>query len=97
MTPQFTRHAEAQFPAALARIHAANPAAAVAFRHRAERVLKRLGPFPRSGRRLHEFPNRGQREVIVPPYRFFYRMIRGEPVILAVWHSAQRPARPKRG
>jgi plasmid stabilization system protein ParE len=93
VTPPFTRRAEEQFFAALAHIHLAT----VAFRYRAARALERLGPFPKSGRRLAEFPNRGLREVIVPPYRFFYRIVRGEPVILAVWHSAQQPARPKRG
>jgi len=63
--------------------------AAQRFRDRAEQVLNRLERFPNSGRRLPEFPDLPHREVIVAPYRFFYRQ-QGEIIwIVAVWHSAQ--------
>jgi plasmid stabilization system protein ParE len=35
------------------------------------------------------------REVIVRPYRFFYRAEGKTVWIVAVWHGAQRPARPR--
>ena len=44
------------------------------FRIKAEKVLSRLNKFPLSGRLLPEFPDLPFREVIVPPYRFFYRL-----------------------
>ena len=63
--------------------------AAQRFRERAEQVLNRLERFPNSGRRLPEFPDLPHREVIVAPYRFFYRQ-QGEIIwIVGVWHSAQ--------
>jgi len=68
--------------------------AAQGFRERAEQVLKRLERFPNSGRRLPEFPDLPHREIIVAPYRFFYRQ-QGEIIwIVAVWHSAQIPEVP---
>ncbi|HEX9732415.1 MAG TPA: type II toxin-antitoxin system RelE/ParE family toxin [Thermoanaerobaculia bacterium] len=67
------------------------PMAAERFRQRAEKILSRLESFPESGRRIPEFPDLPHREVIVRPYRFFYR-IAGETVwIVAVWHGAQIP------
>ena len=42
-------------------------------RRRVETVSRRLERFPRSGRLLPEFPDLPYREVIVSPYRFFYR------------------------
>jgi len=60
-------------------------------RKRAEKILRRLEKFPKSGRVIPEFPELPYREVIAPPYRFFYR-VEGETVwIVAVWHSAQLP------
>jgi len=68
--------------------------AAQRFRERAEQVLTRLERFPNSGRRLPEFPDLPHREIIVAPYRFFYRL-QGEIIwIVAVWHSAQIPKVP---
>ena len=60
-------------------------------RTRAEIVLRRLAKFPESGRIIPEFPELPYREVLVPPFRFFYR-VKGETAwIVAVWHSAQLP------
>jgi len=45
-------------------------------------------------RKIPEFPDLPHRELLVPPYRFFYRPV-GETVwIVAVWHGAQIPAPP---
>jgi len=88
---RFTNSARAQFLAGLAYIHRDRPSAAVRLRKRAEVILRRLAKFPESGRVIPEFPELPHREVLVPPFRFFYR-VKGKTVwIVAVWHSAQLP------
>lgn len=94
MRVRFTPTGRAQFLAAITYIRRDNPAAAARFRQRAEEVLRRLAPFPKSGRLIPEFPELPYREVIVAPYRFFY-CIKDQTVwIVAVWHSAQLPEEP---
>jgi len=88
---RFTPSARAQFLSALTFIRRDKPAAAIRFRDRTETILRRLEGFPESGRVVPEFPDLPYREVIIPPYRFFYR-IKGDVVwIVAVWHGAQLP------
>ena len=95
MKVRFTPSARAQFLSALAYIRRDKPSAAISFRNRAETLLLRLEDFPESGRVVPEFPELPYREVIVSPYRFFYR-IKGDIVwIVAVWHGAQIPEEPK--
>lgn len=90
----FTPSARDQFLSGLAYIRKDNPPAAREFRRKAERILRRLEDFPQSGRRLPEFPELPHREVVVPPYRFFYR-VQGETIwIVGVWHGAQLPQSP---
>ena len=90
----FTPTARRQFLEALAYIYRDNTSAAINFRQKAEKVISRLQEHPESGRYLPEFPDLPYREVIVKPYRFFYRM-KGKTVwIVAVWHSAQLPDVP---
>lgn len=97
MKVRFTPSARTQFLAALVYIYRDNPTAAGAFRLKAEKALSRLQRFPRSGRTLPEFPDLPFREVIVAPYRFFYR-VKGNTVwIVAVWHGAQLPEEPHEG
>ncbi len=94
MNIRFTPSARNQFLSALAYIRQDKPSAATRFRNRAETVLRRLEDFPESGRLIPEFPDLPYREVIVSPYRFFYR-IKGDVVwIVAVWHGAQLPKEP---
>jgi toxin ParE1/3/4 len=96
VTLRFTATARRQFITAIRHIAKRDPSAATRFRQRAETRLRRLERFPRSGRRLPEFPRLPHREVIVRPYRFFYR-VRGSVVwIVAVWHGAQTPIAPVR-
>ena len=94
MTVQFTPSARVQFLSALDYIRKDNPSAALRFRKKAESVLRRLETFPDSGRRVPEFPELPYREVIVAPYRFFYRIEERWVWIVAVWHGAQRPGVP---
>jgi toxin ParE1/3/4 len=90
----FTPSGRKQFLEAVTYIYRENPTAAVAFRRKAEKVLSRLRKFPQSGRVLTEFPDLPFREVIVPPYRFFYRVKEKTVWIVAVWHGAQLPDEP---
>lgn len=92
---RFTLSARSQFLAALRFIAEDNPAAAATFRIKAEEALERLKDFPDSGRLLPEFPDLLYREVIVPPYRFFYRVEDEAAVVVGVWHTAQLPSEPK--
>lgn len=93
---RFTPSARREFLAAVAYIRRDDPGAARRFRDRAEAVLRRLEEFPSSGRKLPEFPDLVHREVVVRPYRFFYR-VRGRTIwIVAVWYGAQAVKRPGR-
>lgn len=92
----FTPTARRQFLEAIAYIHRDKPSAAVNFRRKAEKSLSRLKKFPESGRKLPEFPELPFREVIVNPYRFFYRIKDDSLWIVAVWHGSQLPDEPKK-
>jgi toxin ParE1/3/4 len=96
---QFTPSARLQFLSAVTYIRQDNPPAAIRFRKKAESVLRRLEKFPESGRVIPEFPELPHRELIVAPYRFFYRVEGRFVWIVAVWHGAQLPGVPsgKRG
>lgn len=94
MKVRFTPSARTQFLAAIAYVYRENLTAAVVFRDKAEKVLLKLQKFPQSGRRLLEFTDLPFREVLVAPYRFFYRVKEKTVWIVAVWHSAQLPKEP---
>lgn len=94
MRIRFTPSARLQFLAAVEYIRRDNPSAAARFRKRVEKSIRRLSRYPNSGRVLPEFPELPYRELVVTPYRFFYR-IEGKTVwIVAVWHGAQLPHAP---
>ncbi len=94
MRVRFTPAGRIQFLAAIEYIRRDNPAAAQRFRARAEETLRRLQRFPESGRIVPEFPDLPYREVIVRPYRFFYRERDRIVWVVAVWHGAQLPKDP---
>jgi toxin ParE1/3/4 len=92
---RFTPTGRAQFLDAGTYIFRYNPSTAVKFREKAEKVLSRLKTHPESGRLIPKFPDLPFCEVIVRPYRFFYK-IKGDTVwLIAVWHSAQLPEEPE--
>ncbi len=91
----FTPSARRQFLEALAYIYQDNPIAAANFRQQSEKGISRLREHPESGRHLPEFPDLPYREVIVKPYRFFYRVKDKTVWIVAVWHSAQLADEPE--
>ncbi len=83
--------ARAQFLEGLSYIRQDSPTAARRLLQKTEVALRRLEEFPESGRLIPEFPGLPHREVIVRPYRFFYRVTGKTVWIVAVWHSAQVP------
>jgi toxin ParE1/3/4 len=91
----FTPTGRRQFLETIAYIYRDNPSAAVSFHKKAEKALSRLKKFPESGRLIPEFSDLPFREVIVRPYRFFYRVKDRTAWIVAVWHGAQLPGDPE--
>jgi plasmid stabilization system protein ParE len=91
---RFTPSARLQFLEAVAYIRRDKPRAARAFRDKAQKVLRRLEEHPGPGRLIPEFPDLPHREVIVSPYRFFYRVEKKTVWVLAVWHGAQEAGKP---
>ena len=91
----FTPTGRRQFLEAVAYIYRDNPSASLSFRNKAENTLSRLKTFPESGRLVPEFSDLPFREVIVRPYRFFYKIKDVTLWIIAVWHSAQLPEDPE--
>lgn len=94
MRVRFTPTARLQFLEALAYIRRYKPSAAQKFRKRSEQVLRRLEKYPASGRVIPEFPELAHREVVIGPYRFFYRVEKKTIWIVAVWHGAQEANEP---
>jgi toxin ParE1/3/4 len=92
---QFTPSARTQFLTALLYIRNDKPSAAVNFRNRVENILRKLEDFPESGRIIPEFPDLPYREMIISPYRFFYKTKVDVVWIIAVWHGAQLPKEPE--
>jgi len=90
----FTPSARAQFLSALSYIRKDKPSAAVNFRNRTEKILRRLENFPESGRIIPEFPDLPYREVVISLYRFFYKIKNDVVWLVAVWHGAQIPKEP---
>ncbi|MCK5785767.1 MAG: type II toxin-antitoxin system RelE/ParE family toxin [Candidatus Sabulitectum sp.] len=94
MRIRFTPSARTQFLAGISYIRRDDPKAAMDFRIKAEKALCRLTDFPKSGRIIPEFPYLPHRELLVRPYRFFYREVEMTIWIVAVWHCAQLPNNP---
>jgi toxin ParE1/3/4 len=87
--------ARKQFLDALSYIRRDKPSAAKSFRQQVEASLSRLPEYPESGRKIPEFPDLAYREVVVSPYRFFYRQFEGMVWVVGVWHSRQLPGEPR--
>jgi len=92
----FTPTGRSQFLEAVAYIYRDKPSAAINFFQKSEKSLSRLKKFPESGRPIPEFPELPFREVIVSPYRFFYKVKDDIVWIVAVWHGAQLPDKPEK-
>lgn len=88
MEIKFTPSARGMFLDGLLHIKKDDKQATIRFKEKAEKVLSRLTDYPESGKRIQEFPDLPFREIIVSPYRFFYRVKEDTVWIVAVWHSA---------
>jgi len=93
----FTPTGRRQFLEAVAYINRDNHSAAISFHKKAKKTLSRLRTFPESGRIIPEFPDLPFREVIVKPYRFFYKVKDRTVWVVAAWHGAQLPEEPVSG
>ena len=94
MRVRFTPSARIEFLGAIQNILEESPSAAARFRKRVEAGLSRLRRFPDSGRAVPEFPDLPHRELIVPPYRLFYRVVGKTIWVVAFWHGARIPQEP---
>lgn len=93
---KFTPSARLQFLEGLEFILQENPTAARRVYEKSSAALRGLVDFPSSGRVVPEFPELPYREVIVSPYRFFYRIDDNTIWVIAVWHRAQLPGPPEK-
>ena len=81
---RFTPSARKQFLNIVQYIQKDNPGTAFEFRIKAEKMLAQLRRYPNSGRKIPEFPDLSYREIIIPPYRYFYRL-EGNHVWSVAW------------
>lgn len=95
MKVRFTPTGRRQFLAAIAYVHRENPLAARKLRDKSEKSLSRLVKFPESGRKIPEFPDLPYREVVAPPYRFFYRVEKSTVWVVACWRDSQLVKEPR--
>ncbi len=93
----FSATAERQLLEALRVLAAERPSAAVRLIERIEAALEQIRAFPDSGRRVPEFQASNYREVIIAPYRLFYRRHGAGMMVVAMWHEAQVPDEPGGG
>lgn len=94
MRVRFTPPAERQYFDALGYLLERNTAAAAGLQQRAEAVIAQLRAHPHSGHEIPEFRGLPHRELPVPPYRFFHRVVDDTVWIVGVWHARQLPDHP---
>ena len=87
LTVTWTERALTQLQEIGACIALENPEAAQILVHKVMDSADRLAAFPRSGRKIPEFPTFPQRELIVPPCRVIYRAEGRKAWILSVLRS----------
>jgi len=92
---RFTPAAQRQLLEALEFLAARRPSAARAFLQRVRARLEVLEDYSQAGRRVPEFPELPVREVLVPPYRLFYRVRESGVWLVGVWHDARLPREPE--
>lgn len=94
MRVRFTHQPEQQYLGALRHLRAKSPAGAATVQQRAEAVIAQLREYPNSGHVIPEFPELPHRELPVPPFRFFHRVVEDTVWIIGVWHARQLPEQP---
>jgi len=91
---RFTPQADQQYLEALRYLHSKSPTGAMSVQQRAEAVIAQLREHPYSGHAIPEFPDLPHRELPVPPYRFFHRVVDDTVWIVGIWHARQLPESP---
>lgn len=94
MRVRFTPQAGRQYLDPLRYLRTKNPAGAATVQRRAEAVIELLREHPDAGHAIPEFPELPHRELPVPPYRFFLRVVDDTVWVVAVWHARRRPEPP---
>ncbi len=94
MRVRFTPQAARQYLDALRYLRTKNPAVAATDQRRAEAVIELLREHPDPGHAIPEFPELPHRELPVPPYRFFHRVVDDTVWTVAVWPARQLPESP---
>mgnify|MGYP003734901367 CR=1 FL=1 len=94
MRVRFTPQADRQYLEVLRYLGSKNPAGALTVMRRAEFVVAQFREHPYSGHTIPEFPDLPHRELPVPPYRFFHRVVNDTVWITTVWHARQMPEQP---
>ena len=95
MVVRFTPAADAVYLATIRLIAADNPLAARRLMHKVRAARARLGQFPSLGHSIPEFPDNQHRQLLIGPYRFFYRVDGKTVWIVAIWHGKQLPSAPR--
>jgi len=96
MIVRFTPLARKEYLEAVSSIVQGGELAANRFIDKVETALSQLGQFPQSGRSVPEFGSLvPYREVLILPFRFFYRVVGDTVWIVALWHERQMPANPE--
>lgn len=95
MRIEFTRTARKQMAAGLSYIHRDKPSAARMLKERIHSGVRTLLVYPESGRSITEFPDLPYRELLVSPFRIFYRTTPECLYVVAIWHEAQIPGMPE--
>ena len=90
MRIRFSKLALAELDAILTDIGAENPAAAARLSERLQRVLKRIGQFPRSAQEVAERPGVRRVPPVRYPYVIHYTVRSGAIVVMRIWHGARR-------
>jgi plasmid stabilization system protein ParE len=91
---RFTSQAARQYVDGLRYLRTKHPAGAATVQRRAEAVIELLREHPGAGHAIPEFPDLPHRELPVPPYRLFHRVVDDTVWIVAVWHARQLPESP---
>lgn len=97
MRVRFTPQADRQYLEALRYLYSKNPTGAATVMRRAQAVIAQLRQYPHSGHVIPGYPDLPHRELPVPPYRFFHRVVEDTVWITAVWHARQFPDQPDLG
>jgi plasmid stabilization system protein ParE len=92
---RFTPQAARQYLDGLRNLRTKHPAGAATVQRRAEAVIERLREHPGAGHAIPEFPDLPHRELPVPPFRFFHRVVVDTVWIVAVRHARQLPESPE--